>query len=72
LWWTERYWDRVFSQYIGFPLSVVHIHLDTAVVRMTSLGTSEQITAFSDIGEHWISKCCSAGFDLKALKNEEL
>jgi len=37
---------------------------------MTSMGTFEQIAAFSDIGEHWISKCCSAGFDLKDLRNE--
>ena len=72
LWWTEWHWDRFFSQYVGFPLSVVHVHLDTTVVRMTSVGTFEQITAFSDIGEHWISKCCSAGFDLKALRNEAL
>jgi hypothetical protein len=72
LWWTEWYWNRLFSQYVGFPLSMVHVHLDTAVVRTISVGTSEQITAFSDIGEHWISKCCSAGFDLKALRIEAL
>jgi hypothetical protein len=70
--WAEWHWDRYFSQYVGFPLSVVHFHLDTTVVRMTSVWTFEHITAFSDIGEHWISKCCSAGFDLKSLRNEAL
>jgi hypothetical protein len=22
LWWTKRHWDRFFSKFIGFPLSV--------------------------------------------------
>jgi hypothetical protein len=39
----------VFSQYVGFPLSLVRVHLDTTVVRMTSVGTFHQIAASSDI-----------------------
>jgi hypothetical protein len=22
LWWTKRHWDRFFSEYFGFPLSI--------------------------------------------------
>lgn len=43
---TELHWNRFFSQYVGFPLSVVPVHLNTTVVRMTNVGTFKQITLF--------------------------
>ena len=62
--WTQCHWDRFFSKYFGFPLSV-SFHQYSILIFIYMLLLSEgqmvkpgnlQSNALSEIGEHWIRK----------------
>jgi hypothetical protein len=38
LWWTKWYWDRFFSDFFGFPLSI-SFHLSFNTLRMNNRPT---------------------------------
>ena len=64
LWWTKWYWDRLFSEYIGFPQSESFYHWATPIFICMLLlrgqtGKAWELykrNAVKDIGVHWIKK----------------
>jgi hypothetical protein len=59
LWWSRWHWDRFFSQYFCFPLSVTFYQCCIIIVytfllpEERSLGTYQKSNVFTEIGKHW-------------------
>ena len=57
LWWTKGHWDRLFSEYLGFPLSISLHQCSVLIFVYTLLLPNGQTgKAVSKIGQRWVHK----------------